>query len=154
MKVTLIGRHTYLGLSAGALMWEYQTLALPFRRWGVKPHSGSTAGFFRVKSCSISIPSGFFCCNFMFCLIVQSGRCDFHVTFYPSVFLYQKGKQKGLGLLQRMVLSILTVRNILPKELSPRWAQKAHFLRPVLSPTSSCSPLLQIRILWEWLIKR
>lgn len=83
-------------------MWEYQTLALPFRRRGVKPHSGSTAGFLPVKSCSISIPSGFFfCCNFMFCLIVQSGRCDFHVTFYPSVFLYQKGKQKGPGLLQR-----------------------------------------------------
>lgn len=129
-------------VSAGALIQEYQTLALPFRRWGVKPHSSSTAGFLRGKSCSISIPCGFFFfffCNFMFCLIVQSGRCDFHVTFYPSVFLYQKDKQKVLGLLQRMPLSTLTVRNIQTAqgaEWSSGWAQKAHFLPPGLPPTS------------------
>lgn len=125
--------------------------------WGRIPHSGSTAWFLHVKSCSISIHCGFFCCNFMFCLIVQSGRCDFLVSFYPSVFLYQKDMQKVLGLLWGMALSRLTVRSIQTAkaaELSSQWAQKAHFSTSMPPPTSPCSPVLQIRILWEWLIKR
>lgn len=83
-----------------------------------------------------------FCCNFMFCLIVQSGRCDFHVSFYPSVFRYQKGIQKVLGLLWGMAWSILPARTTQTTKgvgLSSRRAQKAHFLPSVLPPASPCS---------------
>lgn len=97
MKVTLIGRHTYLGLSAGALMWGYQTLALPFRRWGVKPHSGSTAGFLRVKSCSISIPSGFFLLQFHVLLNCPEWQMWFSCNFLSICFSIPERQAEGAG---------------------------------------------------------
>lgn len=151
MKVTLIGRHTYWEVC----MHELQCRNTKHQRY---PSEDGELNLILVQLQDSSVwnlvlfqyPVGFFCCNFMFCLIVQSGRCDFHVTFYPSVFLYQKDKQKVLwaspedGLIYKYCQKHTDCTRA---ELSSRWAQKAPFCSP-------SSPLLQIRILCEWLIKR